>query len=312
MKRIRQSGLSLTELMIALALSLVLVVAAGAIFVSSRQTSRVGAAFAGIQENARYATQVIGYDLLNAGHMGCNPAGATVTTAGGTDADNLVYVGPVSGWSASKPAWIDTTKAGTDVLKIQYASPNAFHLTADMASAAAGTSITVSGGSGTLSAGPNVIADCASAEVFSFAAPPSGSPLSAKSSADLKKAYVANISEVMAFINHVYYVGTDSVLHRYTSTGKTIEDIADNVSDFAVLYGVDSSGDGTIDEYVTEPTKPVKSVQLCFVLANTESNVTIEAATAKYTDCHGVAQTNKGRTFHQVYRTTIALRNALN
>ncbi len=308
MTKTRQAGLTLTELMIAMALSMVLVLAVTTVFLTSRQTSLVGNAFTGIQENARFATQVIGYDLLNAGHMGCNAAAATPATPANTDADNKTYVAPVAGWSAAtKPTWLSATpKAGTDILKVQYASANVFRLTSNMASAT--DTVSFSGGTGTLGAGPNVIADCAGAEIFYFNGVPTSS---GQPSAALSHAYAKNVTEIMGFTNHVYFLGTDSVLKRYSNAGLALEELADNVEDFAVLYGVDSNGDGAIDRYVSSPAGTIKSVQLCLLLTNSDANVTLAAASSNYVDCHGNTKTNTTRTFHQIYRTTIAVRNGL-
>ena len=66
-----QSGLSLSELMIALALGLLLVAAMGYLFVGQRQSWRTLEAVARLQENGRFALELIGRDLRMAGYGGC-------------------------------------------------------------------------------------------------------------------------------------------------------------------------------------------------------------------------------------------------
>ncbi|HEX8989349.1 MAG TPA: PilW family protein [Rhodocyclaceae bacterium] len=315
MTRIRQFGLSLVELMIALALATALVAGVLAVFLSSRQTSLVSNAFSGIQENARFVTRVVGYDVAHAGHFGCKSDILIPVAASGADADNFKYVAAISGWSSgATPAWFTPAlKPGTDILKVQYASPNAYRLTVAMA--ATTSALTFGGAGGTPGTGPIVIADCASSEIFSFTAAPtaSGVAMTGQPSAALTKKYDKDTTEVMPFVNHIYYVGTDSILHRINSATATPEDIADNVEDFAAIYGVDTDGDNVIDKYVSTPsgTMAVMSVQLCLLLTNTDKNISLAPPTATYTDCHGNAKTNTSKAFHQLFRTTVARRNGL-
>lgn len=67
----QQRGLTLIELMIALALGLVLVAAMGYLYVGQRQSWRTLEAVARLQENGRYALELLGQDLRMAGYGGC-------------------------------------------------------------------------------------------------------------------------------------------------------------------------------------------------------------------------------------------------
>ena len=67
----RQAGLTLIELMIALALGLLLVAAMGYLYVGQRQSWRTLEAVARLQENGRFALELIGRDLRMAGYGGC-------------------------------------------------------------------------------------------------------------------------------------------------------------------------------------------------------------------------------------------------
>jgi len=64
----RQTGLSLVELMIALVVGLLLLGGVIEIFVANKQTYRVADASARIQENARFATEILGRYLRIAGY----------------------------------------------------------------------------------------------------------------------------------------------------------------------------------------------------------------------------------------------------
>ena len=67
----RQKGLSLIEVMVALALSLVITLGLTQIFSSNSQSFRVAEASARLQETGRLATSIIGREIRNASYWGC-------------------------------------------------------------------------------------------------------------------------------------------------------------------------------------------------------------------------------------------------
>lgn len=64
-------GLSLVELMVAMAISLILLLGVIQIYVSSTATSRAQEGLSRVQENARFALDAMQRDLRMAGHSGC-------------------------------------------------------------------------------------------------------------------------------------------------------------------------------------------------------------------------------------------------
>ena len=66
-----QRGVSLVELMVALVLSLILVAGVGQIYMGSKQTYRTQDGQSRLQENARYALEVLTRDIRSAGYLGC-------------------------------------------------------------------------------------------------------------------------------------------------------------------------------------------------------------------------------------------------
>lgn len=67
----RQKGLSLIEVMVALALSLIITLGLTQIFSSNSQSFRVAEASARLQETGRLATSIIGREIRNASYWGC-------------------------------------------------------------------------------------------------------------------------------------------------------------------------------------------------------------------------------------------------
>ncbi|MGQ9426589.1 PilW family protein [Gilvimarinus sp. F26214L] len=72
----RQSGLTLVELMIALALSLVVATATIQMFVGTRQTQGLNDEINRLQENARFALEILTENIRLAGYTGPNYVGA--------------------------------------------------------------------------------------------------------------------------------------------------------------------------------------------------------------------------------------------
>ncbi|MFK3649359.1 PilW family protein [Lysobacter enzymogenes] len=72
MNRRAQTGLSLVELMVALALSAVLAIGLLQIFGAARTSYKLSEGLARVQENGRFAVDYLQRDLRMAGHMGCS------------------------------------------------------------------------------------------------------------------------------------------------------------------------------------------------------------------------------------------------
>ena len=72
------SGFSLVELLIAMALSAILLVGVVSIYTNSKQTYNVQEGLSRLQENARFAMDRLNKEISSAGYMGCLPANIPV------------------------------------------------------------------------------------------------------------------------------------------------------------------------------------------------------------------------------------------
>ncbi len=81
--RPNNAGFSLVELMVAISISLVLLIGLIQVFISSKRSYNIQNSIARMQENGRYAVELLNKDLRSAGYMGGN---ADVTTIGGNSA----------------------------------------------------------------------------------------------------------------------------------------------------------------------------------------------------------------------------------
>lgn len=140
---LRQQGLSLIELMIAMTVGLVMTGAVLQVYVQSSSSYRLQDELSYIQENGRYALSEIIKELRMAGYSSCGGAakiansvenGADVNFASGLigygvdSTDNNVAAGAVA--VTDYPAVLANAWDGTDALQIYKADPNsALHVT---------------------------------------------------------------------------------------------------------------------------------------------------------------------------------------
>lgn len=100
----RNRGLTLVELLVSMSMGLVIVGAMAALYVRTSQSNRQLEALARLQENARYAFEIMGYDIRMAGNTGCYVPGQPSPT-------NLISNATDNWWSnMSRPlfGWDET------------------------------------------------------------------------------------------------------------------------------------------------------------------------------------------------------------
>ncbi|MES1999425.1 MAG: PilW family protein [Pseudomonadota bacterium] len=105
---VRQRGVTLVELMVAMTIGLIVVAAVGTIFLGSRNTYRVQDDNSRLQESGRYAVDILGRNIREAGY-----SAVSLTTPAATD---LVFSGtPVTG--------ADGAAGAVDGVTVSYRAP---------------------------------------------------------------------------------------------------------------------------------------------------------------------------------------------
>lgn len=247
----RQHGLSLIELMIAMALSLLLMLGVLQIFLSSKQTYSANSALSRVQESGRFAIDFITYDLRNAGYKG-----ECFTDADGSSTDDRLNINSaIKGWEAQTnlPTWpenIDTNKvAGTDSILIKHAATSAGVLgSSDIAATA--TSITMASTNSDAKETNALISSALGCDVFQSGSISDTSI--AKSSGNLSRSYPEAISKVLLLQSNQYYVrkgenGKPPSLWRTSwrkgTTSPITMELIEGVQDLQFEYGI-STGMG--------------------------------------------------------------------
>lgn len=126
------AGFSLVELMVAMALSLILLAGVMTIFASSRTTYETTDRLSRIQESGRFALDSIVRDLRSAGYLGCSKRADFTNALNGPATALNNFENPVQGFDAQGTSWLpalDTDAApsatpggtipGSDVLVVR-------------------------------------------------------------------------------------------------------------------------------------------------------------------------------------------------
>lgn len=247
-----QQGFTLVELMIALTISLVLLLVVGTVFTSSRQAFRLQETNARIQESGRFALEILGRSIKQAGHTNIpfigfkvaftgNAVTGTDGGAGAADTITLQYDGAVG----DRDCGVGTPVAEADIVAGANIIQNHFNL--DVANAQLQCA-------GTIAAAPAVPG-----------APPTGQVL------------------------------------------------LDNVEDLQVLYGIDTTGDQSANQYVAAPADwtQVVTARICVLIRSEQTNIVL--AGNSYLNCNGaVTAVPADRRLRRAFTETFNLRNRIN
>lgn len=164
---LRQSGLSLMELMIAITIGFIVVAGVGYLYLGSRQTFKAQDSLSAIQENSRFALDTMSGDIRMAGYMGCGNLSSTPLNNITNSPIITIPVGGLqvfpagAGWTA--PAGV--TRVAGDVLRIARAQSSGVTVTGNMANYTA--NIQIAGNPYNYQAGGVLmVSDCQNADVF--------------------------------------------------------------------------------------------------------------------------------------------------
>ena len=270
-----QKGFSLVELMVASTIGLIVVGSIGYFYLGTRQAYRTTDNLSRIQESQRIALDTLAREIRLAGYAGCvnlsaRPPRVIANPPTGSPSPYVVNGNTVAqiydnatGWT--NPTVIPRVTAGaTDVLSIRYASNTGqpARLTGNLT--ATNANIQMSGNPGNFNANDIlIISDCGSTDVFRATNVSNGGTvtiahaMSANTDNRLAKNYGPD-SEVLAFHDVTFFIGTNpttnnTALYRFDVgvTGAVAEEIAENVENMQLQYGLDTTGSGAVNSYAT-------------------------------------------------------------
>ena len=123
-QRIRQQGLSLVEIMVAVTISLLLLAGVISLMVNSRETYTMQDGMGRLQENARYILERISQDTSRSGYLGCSDSSDVPIL------NNLTDQSPSYDFSAAIFGQDDAGLNNTDILTLRYGSSGGIRIMA--------------------------------------------------------------------------------------------------------------------------------------------------------------------------------------
>ncbi|MEJ8810210.1 PilW family protein [Variovorax ureilyticus] len=264
--RSRQRGLTIIELMIALAIGLLIIAAVSILFASSSRSRQEIESSAEVNENGRYALDVLTRELSQTGFYGSlvTPTAAATAIPSGTMTvanamcltglanlaawqDSLTYY--VLGLASAAGANVDVDptciarKAGTDAIFIQRASTCAVGDTDCPAEANADAYLQVSECGSEYSATPIVLAQ-GGASTFTLQT----------------KTCAGTAAPKRKLVRRIYFISAANALsyQDIPLTGALPDPVvlAENIEQMQIEYAFDTGADGTPDVFAAAPNPP--------------------------------------------------------
>lgn len=321
-----QTGFGLVELMIAMTLGLVLLGGIGYVYIGSRGVFRTTDNLSRIQENARYALDVMSRDIRMAGYVGCgNIASMTIKTIANapvpqmTLGNALIGYDNGSGWT--NPTGI--TRTAGDVLSIMGAFSNGVNLTGNLIPANA--NVQINGNPDGFKQGDVlIVTNCANADVFKVTNNPGSSgtvTLTHANSSNTGNRVGSYSSDafVMRLNQYSYFIGDNAAgnraLYRVGLDGNA-EELVEHVHDMQFRYGLDTDANGTVDSYSDTPGTwtQVASVTVNLLMRSPDNNIATAAQSVTFNngtfDASAEAAADQRR-LYQVFSSTVGVRNRL-
>ena len=278
-------GFSIVELMVAMTIGLVILLATTTIFVQSKSSHTTQDSLARLQENARFAMQFMMRDLRMAGYFGCADEVTSVKNVlvGALAGEAFDVSNPLQG-SENKSDWYPlhappngiapptNMHAGTDAFTLRYLDmENSVAVEAPFAVTPTGA-LKVKNNSGLQKGDLVMVTDCSSSALFQITGPDdiagtgdiehvSPGPGPGNNPADIGKIYEGD-AQIAKYRYASYFIADGastqpslfrSTLVRDSTSGAvtvTPQELVEGIENLQILYGEDTSGDRVPDKYV--------------------------------------------------------------
>ncbi|SEO72927.1 PilW family protein [Aquisalimonas asiatica] len=338
LRKSRTKGVSLIELMVAMLIGLILMAGVVQIYLGTTATNRAQEGLSRVQENARFAMEVLTRNIRMGGHSLCtgqqtvseldvrlraSNAGMLPVNGGSLDLARAVHGVDSAAdlWGSDEPG---NLVAGTPALRLMHAegvSTNA----AD--ESFQGGNFDISGNPSEIDQGDLVmVTDCETADVFRVINTTAGE---ASGTININHAQENDPhnwneidnnyneeSQVARFAKRAFYIGTNGQgtpsLYMRRSSGDALE-IVENIEAMTFAYGIDTSNDGQVDRYEeagdVNDWEAVLSIRVAVLVRSEE--VLSEARGTTYDMLGQETLQFNDRRIRQLAVSTVSLRNRL-
>ncbi|WP_045211571.1 PilW family protein [Desulfonatronovibrio magnus] len=345
-----QAGLTIIELLVGMVISLVIITGVYQVFTTSTANYRMQEGLSRIQENGRFALDILSFNIRQAGYRGCASHGPLTNTL--KNPDEWSYKFDASGIEGFNNVGSSVSDLGgiptvpnSDVIVVRTLIGDSVKITKNNNSAQLFASVTsqeekaCSDGtdrvSGICQGDILLVSDCEKSRVFqagniqvasgslNITHPASGDPGNAISSWGGANAPASERfgpgAEIMKYSTIVYYIrynpaGTPS-LYRRVGTDNS-EELVEGVETMQIMYGVDNDNDRNIDEYITADQvndwSDVYSVRIALLMRSPNPIRTTDNNSAtKYQVLDEEFGPFNDENIRRIVTTTVGLRNRL-
>ncbi len=318
-----QRGLGLIEIMVALAISVILMAGVIQILLSSKLSYRVSEANARVQEGGRFAIEFMNNDLRMAGHLGCfRYSFAEVDNILDEPDFNWNLETTIEGYDSTGTNWPPELSAliagevlgGTDVLVMRGLAGDGIPLVDPFSVGDQWFANTA----GNINAGDVVMANsCGGGRIARITGIDDGAVPVELSIEGLGNPFgespFGDGVEVSRIETHIYYIaandaGVPALFRRSLTDGMSRQELVDGVEGLRILYGEDTNADGIANRYVRaqEATmSEVVSLRISLLL-RTEDSIASTPQTYLY---DGEEITAGDLRMRRVFSSTVKLRN---
>jgi type IV pilus assembly protein PilW len=339
----RQRGLTITELMVSVAISIAVLSALVYVYVGSRGAYRTNEALARVQETGRFALEWISRDLRQAGFMGCLSRGVPITFYSNPKPGTLPFGSALFGYEfastnaanfPNNPTTIARVRGDVVLMQsIDFSTRAQVVEDTDVINA----NIKIDNNPGFQQDEFLVVTDCQRAAVFTLTPGGTANTLAHAANVNggldtpdhrIRPAYQARSQAFVARFGSGptgYFIGNNRAgrpsLYRLRGT-QAVEEVVENVEDLDFLYGVDTDRNGAVDAYLkadavaNDQWDNVLSVRVSLVAVSGETGTAPGGQIVYVRDEDGdtvvdAQAASSDRRLRQVFTTTVALRNRL-
>jgi type IV pilus assembly protein PilW len=334
-----QSGFSLIEIMVALVISLFLLGGIIQVFIGNKVTYRFSDASARVQENGRFSLDIIASDIRMAGFMGCYSLQDDDNNDGNLSDDNPYLFNQLNFTAGAIFDFVDEpsvdatntagswTAANADTLTIRGAQPSQNTITTNLSPL---TNPVVVGANNTFQTGDiAMITNCFSANIFQITSvstdrttlghtAAAGTPGNANASFSTSipvSIYNANSASVFSLQEVTYSIGTSASGSGEPALFRSVngidQELIEGIENFQLLFGVDTDGDGSANQYLESDNAAVNLAQVTairlWLVVRSDQDFIVDEIQSYSINGNNITPTD--RRFRQVYSATIALRS---
>lgn len=326
----KQSGLSLVEILVAMVISLFLLGGIISVYIGNKSTYKFSDANSRIQENARFALDIITADARMSGFWGCTDLQADKNNNGSLIEENSNIQNHLTFEADYEPelydfidlppitATVNDGLNGSDSLTIRGAKPGQSVFIADLVEPG-DTDIVVSAMEDLKANDIVLITNCYTGNIFRATAVDTSAGVTTISHAESlmnrkDKPYTPNNAAAFSLQTVTYSIEpSETDANRpalYRSVNNIKEELIEGAEQMQVLFGEDTDNDGTPNQYLTSDNVAdmyqVTAIRIWLVLTSDEANVLEKSQAYKI---NGESFNANDLRMRQVYSSTIALRN---